>query len=141
MDNVTLCNVDGNLGQCMDAITCSSLPSFTPIKGYCPLLPAQIQCCVLTPTLASNPPLPAAWSLMQQASVTSEMTQFAVDLLHDPQDYPMFSQLVQFFKINGTTILPVLGRVEWHPPDFNNESVHRGVTLYQPTSTITSSLR
>jgi hypothetical protein len=28
----------------------------------------------------------------------------------------------------------VLARVEWHPPDFQNGSVHRGVTLYVPTA-------
>ena len=26
----------------------------------------------------------------------------------------------------------VLARVEWHPPDFQNNVVHRGVTLYEP---------
>jgi hypothetical protein len=28
--------------------------------------------------------------------------------------------------------LLVLARVEWHPPDFQNHAVHRGVTLYVP---------
>jgi hypothetical protein len=28
--------------------------------------------------------------------------------------------------------LDVLARVEWHPPDFQNSVVHRGVTLYEP---------
>jgi len=26
----------------------------------------------------------------------------------------------------------VLARVEWHPPDFQNSVVHRGVALYEP---------
>ena len=41
--------------------------------------------------------------------------------------YPMFSTTIQTF---GT--LMVLARVEWHPPDFQNSVVHRGVTLYEP---------
>jgi hypothetical protein len=28
----------------------------------------------------------------------------------------------------------VLARVEWDPPDAQNASVHRGVTLYTPNS-------
>jgi hypothetical protein len=28
--------------------------------------------------------------------------------------------------------LTVMARVEWHPPDFQNNVVHRGVTLYIP---------
>jgi hypothetical protein len=40
--------------------------------------------------------------------------------------YPMFSTAMQTF---GTLL--VLARVEWHPPDFQNGVVHRGVTLYK----------
>jgi hypothetical protein len=131
--NITQCSVDGNVGQCMDSASCQGLPSFTPVPGYCPNLPDYIQCCVLTPSLADNPPLPAGWVLMQQAAVTPDMTQFAVDILHDPTDFPMFAHVLGYFKtVNATSILPVMGRVEWHPPDFNNEVIHRGVTLYQP---------
>jgi hypothetical protein len=28
--------------------------------------------------------------------------------------------------------LLVLALVEWHPPDFQNSAVHRGVTLFEP---------
>jgi len=55
------------------------------------------------------------------------MTAWAVMILDDPAMYPMFSTAMQTF---GT--LMVLARVEWHPPDSNNESIHRGVTLYEP---------
>jgi hypothetical protein len=41
--------------------------------------------------------------------------------------YPMFSTTTMLF---GTQL--VLARVEWHPPDVNNTSIHRGVTLYEP---------
>ncbi len=64
---------------------------------------------------------------MQQSQVTPAMTQWAVMILNDPVDYPMFVTATQTF---GS--LTVLARVEWHPPDFQNNSVHRGVTLYQP---------
>jgi hypothetical protein len=63
---------------------------------------------------------------MQQADVTSAMTSWAVMILDDPTTYPMFSTTTQTFGA-----LLVLARVEWHPPDVNNEAVHRGVTLYQ----------
>jgi hypothetical protein len=65
--------------------------------------------------------------LMPQSAVTSAMTTWAVQILDDPAMYPMFSTAMQTF---GT--LMVLARVEWHPPDFNNSAVHRGVTLYEP---------
>jgi hypothetical protein len=39
----------------------------------------------------------------------------------------MFSTAIMDF---GT--LMVMARVEWHPPDFQNSVVHRGVTLYEP---------
>ena len=133
--NITQCNADGNLGQCMSVSTCQGLPDFQAVPGYCPQLPQEVECCVLIPNTSMNPPVPLGWALMQQAAVTSQMTQFAVALLNDPESLPMFSQLVEFFVYpNTTTIVPVLGRVEWHPPDFNNEVVHRGVTLYQETT-------
>ena len=40
--------------------------------------------------------------------------------------YPMFSTTTKLFGDKE-----ILARVEWHVPDFNNEAVHRGVTLYQ----------
>jgi hypothetical protein len=120
------CSVDGNLGQCVDTSVCATFPSFSATPGYCPGA-ANIQCCTLTPNVANNPPVPAGWVLMQQANVTADMTTWAVDILHDPVTYPMFTTAIQIF---GS--LSVMARVEWHPPDFQNSVVHRGVTLYQP---------
>jgi hypothetical protein len=81
------------------------------------------------PSVSDNPPVPQGWRLMQQSEVTPEMTAWAVSILNDPVDYPMFSTATQTF--GG---LMVLARVEWHPPDFQNDVVHRGVTLYEPTA-------
>ena len=39
----------------------------------------------------------------------------------------MFSTTMMTF---GTLL--VMARVEWHPPDFQNCAIHRGVTLYVP---------
>jgi hypothetical protein len=64
---------------------------------------------------------------MQQSQVTADMTTWAVAILNDPVTYPMFSTTTKTF---GT--VAVLARVEWHPPDFQNSVVHRGVTLYVP---------
>jgi len=75
-----------------------------------------------------NPPIPSGYQLMRQLAVTQPMTAWAVAILRDPQKYPMFCLTVQSF--GG---LPVLARVEWHAPDFQNRAVHRGVTLYAPT--------
>ena len=55
------------------------------------------------------------------------MTTWAVGILNDPITYPMFSTEMKTFGA-----LTVLARVEWHPPDFQNNVVHRGVTLYAP---------
>jgi hypothetical protein len=85
-------------------------------------------CCIDTPNVADNPPVPAGWKLMMQAQVTSGMTNWAVMILHDPVTYPMWSTTTQTF---GAQL--VLARVEWHPPDFQNGIVHRGVTLYVPS--------
>jgi hypothetical protein len=38
----------------------------------------------------------------------------------------MFSQTTMAF--GGATVLAI---VEWHPPDFQNSAIHRGVTLYE----------
>jgi hypothetical protein len=81
------------------------------------------------PSVSDNPPIPDGWQLLPQALVTSEITAWAVAILNDPVSYPMFSTAMQTF--NG---LMVLARVEWHPPDFQNSVVHRGVTLYEPTT-------
>ncbi len=102
------------------------MTGYTATPGYCPG-PADIQCCAPTPNVADNPPIPPGYMLMAQADVTPAMTDWAVDILNDPDDYPMFSTAMMTF---GT--LMVLARVEWHPPDFQNSVVHRGVTLYEP---------
>ncbi len=81
-----------------------------------------------TPNVADNPPIPAGWKLMPQGERSlSDMTTWAVMILNDPTDYPLFSTAMMTF---GT--LNVLARVEWHAPDFQNSVVHRGVTLYEP---------
>jgi hypothetical protein len=64
---------------------------------------------------------------MQQSQVTADMTTWAVAILNDPVTYPMFATTTKVFGAQT-----VLARVEWHPPDFQNSVVHRGVTLYVP---------
>jgi hypothetical protein len=103
-----------------------AMPGYGPTPGYCPG-PTQIQCCTEGPSVADNPPIPDGWKLMMQSEVTPDMTAWAVMILKDPANYPMFSTTTKTF---GT--LTVMARVEWHPPDFQNDKVHRGVTLYEP---------
>lgn len=122
------CEVFGAPGTCTTVDACAALGDHRAYAGACPG-PATIQCCIRTPNVADNPPVPAGWKLMMQAQVTADMTTWAVMILHDPVTYPMFSTTTRAF---GT--LTVLARVEWHPPDFQNGVVHRGVTLYVPSS-------
>jgi hypothetical protein len=126
VDAGVACSVDGVAGQCVDVAECATQMGYTSTPGYCPG-PANIECCTLVPNVADNPPVPDGWKLMAQADVTSDMTAWAVAILDDPTTYPMFSTTMRVF---GS--LTVLARVEWHPPDFQNSTVHRGVTLYQP---------
>jgi hypothetical protein len=121
------CEWGGAPGECMTLPACAAIADHTSYPNECPG-PASIECCIVTPSTALNPPTPAGWMLMQQAQVTPAMTTWAVDILNDPATYPMFSTTTMAF---GT--LTVLARVEWHPPDINNGVVHRGVTLYEPT--------
>jgi len=121
------CAPYGAPGECMTVSACTAMADHTPYAGYCPG-PADIECCIVTPSTANNPPTPAGYALMQQQDVTAAMTTWAVAILNDPTTYPMFSTTTMTF---GTQL--VLARVEWHPPDSNNETVHRGVTLYEPT--------
>ncbi len=125
-DASSACAVFGAPGECITTTACSGLGDHTSYPGYCPGS-AAIQCCIQTPSVSNNPPVPSGWKLMPQADVTPEMTSWAVMILNDPVTYPMFSTTAMTF---GT--LPVLARVEWHPPDFQNSTVHRGVTLYEP---------
>jgi hypothetical protein len=120
------CAPYGAPGECMTVSACSAMADHTPYAGYCPG-PADIECCIVTPSTADNPPTPAGYVLMQQQDVTTAMTTWAVAILNDPTTYPMFSTTTMTF---GTQL--VLARVEWHPPDSNNETIHRGVTLYEP---------
>jgi hypothetical protein len=117
----------GVTGECMTTTACAALGNHTSTAGYCPG-PADIECCTVTPNVADDPPVPAGWVLMAQSAVTSQMTTWAVAILDDPTTYPMFSTTIQVF---GATT--VMARVEWHPPDFQNSTVHRGVTLYVPS--------
>ncbi len=119
------CDVGGVPGVCILVSACASMGS-TSTPGYCPG-PADIECCTATPSVADNPPTPAGYMLMPQSEVTPAMTAWAVMILDDPATYPMFSTTTKVF---GTQT--VLARVEWHPPDFQNSAVHRGVTLYVP---------
>jgi hypothetical protein len=105
---------------------CAAMSDHISSPGYCPGA-ADIQCCTTTPSVADNPPVPAGYMLMEQSQVTPAMTAWAVEILDDPTTYPMFSTTTMAF---GS--LTVLARVEWHPPDFQNSTVHRGVTLYVP---------
>lgn len=121
------CAVSGAPGTCVDVSACAAIADHTAFPGHCPG-PASIQCCIQTPSTADNPPPPPGYQLMAQADVTPAMTTWAVTILNDPVTYPMFATTTMTF---GT--LTVLARVEWHPPDFQNSAVHRGVTLYQPS--------
>ncbi len=120
------CTVFGAPGECVLTSACAALGDHTAYPGHC-AGPADIQCCIRTPNVADNPPIPAGEKLMAQADVTSAMTTWAVMILNDPATYPMFATAMQTF--GG---LAVLARVEWHSPDFQNSVVHRGVTLYEP---------
>jgi hypothetical protein len=115
----------GAAGQCMTAAACAAIPDRTATTVRCAGM--NLECCVDTPDTADNPPIPAGYKLMAQSQVTPEMTTWAVSILHDPVTYRMFDTVTKTF---GT--LMVLARVEWHPPDFQNSVIHRGVTLYVP---------
>ena len=120
------CQWSGAPGTCITTSACAAMPGYSSEPGSCPG-PSTIQCCIVTPSVANNPPTPTGYKLMQQSMVTPEMTNWAVMILQDPVTYPMFSTAMMTFGAQ-----PVLARVEWHPPDFNNSAVHRGVTLYIP---------
>ena len=124
--NPNACAVFGAPGVCMTASACTAMPDHSAYAAPCPG-PAGIECCIDTPDVADNPPIPTGHKPMTQSQVTPAMTTWAVSILHDPVTYPMYSTTTMTF---GT--LMVLARVEWHPPDFQNAVVHRGVTLYVP---------
>jgi lysozyme len=76
--------------------------------------------------MATNPAAPLGYRLMSQRAVTPAMTAWAVQILRSPEQYPMFATAT---RVIGPR--QVLARVEWHPPDFQNNAEHRGVTLYE----------
>ncbi len=118
------CAWGGAPGTCLSSSACAAIPDHTAKSADCA---TGLACCIQTPDVADNPPIPAGYRLMRQAEVTPEMTDWAVMILHDPVTFPMYATTTRTF---GT--LTVLARVEWHPPDFQNGIVHRGVTLYVP---------
>ncbi len=120
------CAVYGAPGDCIAASACAMIHDHTAYAGHCSG-PSTIECCIKTPNVADNPPIPTGYKLASQSQVTPAMTTWAVDILHDPTTYPMFSTTTKIFGA-----LTVLARVEWHVPDFQNGIVHRGVTLYEP---------
>lgn len=120
------CEWGGAPGHCMTASSCKAIADRTPYASGCGG-DTGLECCIKTPSTADNPPIPPGYKLLQQSQVTPDMTKWAVAILDDPMTYPMFSTTTKTF---GT--LTVLARVEWHPPDFQNNAIHRGVTLYEP---------
>ena len=133
--------VHGQPGICLSDAECASLPAFAPAAPSGVLVRCEESqsgvCCMMRPDVASNPPVPSGWRLMSQADVTANMTEWAVDILRDVPRFALFDVNVGRFPLpppDHAVLQPVLARVEWHPPDFNNEAVHRGVTLYQCTS-------
>jgi hypothetical protein len=131
-DGGVTCAPYGAPGVCLSTADCAAQSNHTSIAGYCPG-PANIECCIVTPNTANNPPTPSGWRLMMQSEVTPAMTTWAVMILNDPATYPMFSMTTMTFGTfsDGGPGL-VMAIVEWHPPDFQNSAVHRGVTLYEP---------
>jgi hypothetical protein len=119
------CEWEGAPGTCLAASACGAIADHSAEPS--PACATGTSCCIDTPDVADNPPIPTGWQLMQQSMVTTAMTNWAVAILHDPVTYPMFSTTTMTF---GTQL--VMARVEWHPPDFQNSVVHRGVTLYVP---------
>jgi hypothetical protein len=118
------CEWGGAPGTCMAASACAAIADHSAEPGSCA---TGLACCIDTPDIADDPPTPAGYKLMMQSQVTAAMTAWAVMILHDPVTYPMYATTTQVF---GT--LTVLALVEWHPPDFQNGVVHRGVTLFVP---------
>jgi hypothetical protein len=118
------CAYGGAPGTCLTSSACAALADHSAETGSCP---AGFSCCIDTPDLADNPPIPAGYKLMLQSQVTPAMTSWAVMILHDPVTYPMYATTTRMF---GS--LQVLASVQWHPPDFQNGIIHRGVTLFVP---------
>jgi len=63
---------------------------------------------------------------MVQSAVTPAMTEWAGEILHASEAYPLFATTTRVFGIRQ-----VLARVEWHAPNAHHPTQHRGVTLYE----------
>ena len=90
----------GESGDCMPTASCAGIADHVSIAHACPG-PIDIQCCVITPSVAHNPAVPAGYKLMAQAQVTPEMTTWAVDILHDPTTYPMYATTTRRIRVYG----------------------------------------
>jgi hypothetical protein len=84
------------------------------------------QACPRKAEVVANPPVPAGWVQVKDTLVTPEMAAWASDIVKNRKTYPMCSSTTHAFGA-----VTILARVEWHPPDFNVDAVHRGVTLYE----------
>lgn len=76
--------------------------------------------------MTQNPPTPQGYKLLPDSAVTPEMSQWSLSILFDAVTYPMFASALRVCAGN----VQILARVEWHPPDAQNPTEHRGVTLY-----------
>lgn len=114
----------GVYGSCMDNDACASLGGHVATPGLCGG-PPSIGCCTEEPHLEVNPP--AGWVNLPQPRVTAEMTAWALAIVSAPTAHPMGSTTRQRFGDRD-----VLARIEWHPPSPEHDSMHRGVSLYEP---------
>lgn len=83
------CQWSGAPGTCLASSACSALADHSPEPSTS--CASGLSCCIDTPDVADNPPIPAGYKLMMQSMVTPAMTNWAVMILHDPVTYPMFS--------------------------------------------------
>jgi hypothetical protein len=107
----------------MDTSACAALGGHVSTPGRCSG-PANIACCTSEPHYEGAP---AGYKILAPARVTSEMVAWATMIVESSSIYCMGSTAQQTF--GGA---PVLARVEWHPPEPSHDSIHRGVTLYEP---------
>ena len=80
-------------------------------------------------TSHKNPPPPKGTRLWTRP-VSPSMTAWAVSLLNNPSDYPLFATATKQFGADN-----LLARVEWHPWTYRNGTkvtgTFRGITLYE----------
>ena len=114
---------------CLLALLAAGCGGAAPEEGRAPAFAVPIVApgaCPKKPEVAANPPVPTGWVQVKDAKVTPEMAAWAAEIVNHGKTYPMCSSTLQTFGA-----MPILARVEWHPPDFNVDAVHRGVTLYE----------